>query len=140
MYSKPEITIPTAFFKRKEDAIRSSPAIMETLTKRTAGKLASQFRQTISKEPPEVEGYQRTHRLSKGWKTALTVTKAYGLFRYSNTVWYKKYVQGAQARPYHILHGWPQENEVAPRFQRLANQMIRLNWETASSPTAGIRP
>jgi hypothetical protein len=140
MYSKPEITIPTATFKRIEDTMRKSPALMETAMKRAAGKLATEFRQTMATEPPPVPTYQRTHRLSRGWKTKLTVTKANGLFQYFNNVPYKKYVQGAQARPFHILRGWAQESVVVPDTRRRANQILKETWKTVSSPTAGVRP
>jgi hypothetical protein len=140
MYSRPEIVIPTATFKRIEDTMRKSPALMETAVKRAAGKLASDFRQTMAKEPPPVPTYQRTHRLSRGWKTKLTVTKANGLFQYFNRTPYKIYVQGAKARPFHILRGWAQESVVVPETRRRASLILKETWRTVSSPTAGIRP
>ena len=140
MYSKPEITLPTATFKRIEDTMRKSPALMEIAFNRAVGKLRSEFVDTMAKEPPPVPTYQRTHALSRGWKTDLKVTKADGLFRYFNRVPYKKYVQGDQARSFHIQRGWAQESVVVPQTKRRANIMLKSLWQTVSSPTAGIRP
>lgn len=139
VFTKPEITVPTATFKRIDDAIRKSPALMETAYERAVRKLRSDFVKTMAKEPPPVPTYQRTHKLRRGWKTDLKVTKANGLFRYFNLVPYKKYVQGEQARPFHVLRGWAQESEVAPQIRRRAIEVLHETWRTVSDPTAGVR-
>lgn len=139
MFSRPEIVVPTDVFALRTEALRKSPALAATAFKRDASRLGSQFKKEISKEPPPVPTYRRTHRLSKSWRVEFKALPDGGIFRAVNGTPYKRWVQGANARWFHIQRGWVQESVIVPKYQKLAQERIREIHRTILDPRAGVR-
>jgi hypothetical protein len=159
MYSKIEVTVPTALLQANAEAARRSPALMATAFQRDMRFLRAEFLRIIA--PPrgahrhrkgEMTPKQRawwwavgvkrwkgrTGALQKGWRTDTKTTQAGGIFRYYNVVPYKVYVQGFKQQRMHY-GTWVREDTAVRAFQPIAQKRIAESWRTVSDYRAGVR-
>lgn len=140
VFSRPVVEVPTVVFEHNERTYRSAPVRMAREFPKAIAPVRKTFQTTMAKEPSPVPTYQRTHQLSRGWRTELRVSADGGVLTGLNGVPYRRYVQGAQARIFHIRRGWAQEKNVVPTIRRQAEVVARGTWARVSIPSLkGVR-
>lgn len=140
MFSRPEVVVPTLVLEHNERTYRSAPQRLARELPSALAPVRKTFQTTMAKEPAPVPTYQRTHRLSRGWRTELTVSADGGVLTGVNGTPYKRFVQGTQARIFHIMRGWAQEKSVVPVIRKQANVVVQGTWLRVSVPTLkGLR-
>jgi hypothetical protein len=78
--------------------------------------------------------YQRTHKLSQGWRVVLDdITASTGVFRIQNAQRYTRYVQGDDAQPYHLDTGWPQAAPIIRKYEDAFQDAVIDVWHKVVS-------
>jgi len=140
MFSRIDVKTPVEVFTYNSRVFTLAPIRMANEFPAAIAPLRKEYVETMGKEPPPVPTYQRTNQLSTSWVTMLTIDAKQALLTSYNGTPYKRYVQGRQARPFHIARGWRQELVVVPVVQRQAQVIARGLWQRVSTPaTAGRR-
>lgn len=75
---------------------------------------------------------RRTNTLLKGWSVRYERTDSGGQLMLVNPVPYMRYVQGAEAQPFHLDTGWVQRGDVQDDFVRETTEQITAVWWTVS--------
>jgi hypothetical protein len=158
VYSKPEVTVPTALLDANAQTARRSPRLMETAFRRDVVFIRRELLKRLApkgahKRPTKwqsdkqrawwfavgVKSWRgRTGAQEKGWRTDTKTTQAGGVLRFWNVNPAHVYVQGFRQQRMHF-GTWVREDDAARQVQPIAEQRIRASWLTVSNPTIATR-
>lgn len=80
---------------------------------------------------------RRNYKLLKGWRVVVRPTPYGGSISMENPEPYMRFVQGADAQPFHLDTGWVQQGDVENDFLRETTSQVVQTWEVVGKTMSG---